>query len=268
MVQRCNMAFKCWFLVAQPVGGQAVPLAASHRPLLSQCHNNKKGRGRGGRESLYKIQHPSYWLNLGHHHDHYIDNLSWRNIMRGELYSAITTIGSHVASSSSTARWECIFQLGDKVLPTDSFVCTWWNSLKGEAFDSLGKALLLPNDMDHYVGCRDDDLISKLKWHTIAVSIPNSWACLSYLAFTSFKLILIFLSVNYQLVLTFLVTFVASGCSTDPCCGGLVQRDDGRGWQGKSPEAGCRSQLERKNIRVVLGATQSNYSEECLRGGW
>lgn len=60
--------------------------------------------------------------------------------------------------------------LGDKVLPIDSFVRTWQNSLGGKTSDSLGNVLLLPNDMDHYKGCRDYDLFSKLKWHTIAVS--------------------------------------------------------------------------------------------------
>lgn len=66
------------------------------------------------------------------------------------------------------------FPTGRQGFLNDSSICTWWNGLKREVSDSLGKALLLPNDMKHYAGCQDDDLISKLKWHTIAMSDPNS----------------------------------------------------------------------------------------------
>ena len=84
-------------------------------------------------------------------------------------------IGSHVASTSSTStsEWECNFQLGDKVLPNDSYVRTWRNGLWGQVSDSLGKALLLPADLGHYLDCWDEDIVLKLKWHTIAVSIPT-----------------------------------------------------------------------------------------------
>ena len=62
-------------------------------------------------------------------------------------------IGSYVAFTSSTSifGWECNFQLGDKVLLIKSYVQTWRNGLGGQAFDSLGKALLLPINLDHYV---------------------------------------------------------------------------------------------------------------------
>ena len=84
-------------------------------------------------------------------------------------------IGSHVASTSSTStsEWECNFQLGDKVLPNDSYVQTWRNGLWGKVFDSLGKAPLLPVDLGHYLDCWDGDIVLKLKWHTIVVSIPT-----------------------------------------------------------------------------------------------
>lgn len=84
-----------------------------------------------------------------------------------------TIIGSHVASTSSTPSigWECTFHLGDKVLFTDSYVRTWRGGLRGQVSNSLEQALLLPANLKHYVSCRDEDIILKLKWHTIAVSI-------------------------------------------------------------------------------------------------
>lgn len=35
--------------------------------------------------------------------------------------------------------------------------------------DSLGRALLLSADMEHYVSCQDYGLVLKLKWHTVVV---------------------------------------------------------------------------------------------------
>lgn len=57
-----------------------------------------------------------------------------------------------------------------KVLPTDSSVWTLRNGLNGQISDSLGKALLLLAGINHYADYRDEDINSKLKWHTIAVS--------------------------------------------------------------------------------------------------
>ena len=76
-----------------------------------------------------------------------------------------TIIGSQVASTSSnpSTKWECTFHLGDKILPSDSYVRTWKSSLGGQVFDSLRKALLLPADLEHYSGYQDKDLILKLK---------------------------------------------------------------------------------------------------------
>ena len=69
--------------------------------------------------------------------------------------SQLAVIRSHVASTSltSTSKWECYFQLGDKVLPTDSYIWTWRNGLGGQVSNSLGKALFLPTDQDHYADC-------------------------------------------------------------------------------------------------------------------
>lgn len=76
-----------------------------------------------------------------------------------------TIISSQVASTSSnpSTEWECTFHLGDKILPSDSYVRTWKSSLGGQVFDSLRKALLLPADLEHYSGYQDKDLILKLK---------------------------------------------------------------------------------------------------------
>lgn len=62
--------------------------------------------------------------------------------------------------------------LGDKSFPNDSFVQTWRSGLGGQVVESLGYALLLPADIKHYSGYRDEDLIHKLKWQNIAVSTP------------------------------------------------------------------------------------------------
>lgn len=82
-------------------------------------------------------------------------------------------IRSHVTftSSTSSSRGECNFQLEDKVLPTNSYIRTWRNGLRGQVFDSLGMAILLLANLDHYLDSRDEDIVLKLKWHTIAVSI-------------------------------------------------------------------------------------------------
>ena len=60
--------------------------------------------------------------------------------------------------------------VGDKSIPNDSFVRTWRSGLRGQVAESLGQALLLPIDMEHYSSYQDEDLILKLKWHNIAVT--------------------------------------------------------------------------------------------------
>ena len=59
--------------------------------------------------------------------------------------------------------------MGDKSLPNNSFVRTWRSDLGGQVTESLGKALLLPINMEHYLSYQDKDLVLKLKWHNIAV---------------------------------------------------------------------------------------------------
>ena len=116
-------------------------------------------------------------------------------------------IGSHVASTSSTStfKWEYNFQLGDKVLPTDSYTRTWRNGLRGQVSDSLGKALLLPANLEHYADFQDEDIVLKLRWHTVAMSIciPHLLSFLYYYAFTFSNFYTNFISVNTRITLTF-----------------------------------------------------------------
>ena len=81
-------------------------------------------------------------------------------------------IGFQVATSSmgSATEWECTFHLGDKVLLSNSYLRTWRSGEGGHISDSLMQALLLLADIEHYSGCQDENLVLKLKWHTIAVS--------------------------------------------------------------------------------------------------
>ena len=79
-------------------------------------------------------------------------------------------------SSGSVALWECTFQLGGQ---SPAFQLLSSNLEKwrgGPGIQQLGQALLLSVDMVHYVGCRDDDLVLKLKWHTIVVRFTSTQA--------------------------------------------------------------------------------------------
>nr|POF10530.1 hypothetical protein CFP56_04755 [Quercus suber] len=60
--------------------------------------------------------------------------------------------------------------LGENVLPTDSSVQTWRSSVEGQVVKSLKWALLLPADIEHYLGYQDEDLSLKLKWHRIVAA--------------------------------------------------------------------------------------------------
>lgn len=74
--------------------------------------------------------------------------------------------------------------LGEKVLPTDSFVRTWRSGLGGTISVSLRQALLLPVHMEHYSSYRDVDLVLKLQWNNIAVStLSFSYPFLFYFPF-------------------------------------------------------------------------------------
>lgn len=89
-------------------------------------------------------------------------------------------IDSQVMASSldSAVPWECTFQLRDKALPSNSYLRTQRNGEGGQVSDSLGQALLLSTNMEHYSSCRDDDLVLKLKSHTIAVRFTSTQALL------------------------------------------------------------------------------------------
>ena len=96
-----------------------------------------------------------------------------------------------MASTSLTPStgWKCTFHLGDKVLPTDSSIQTWRSGLGGQVSDSLKQALLLPANLDHYAVYRDEDIILKLKWYTIAMSIPSlNRYCFHYYLFLYFSI--------------------------------------------------------------------------------
>ena len=106
----------------------------------------------------------------------------------------------------------------DKVLPTDSFIRTWMSGLQGTTSDSLGQALLLPIDVEHYSGSQND---LKLKWHNIVVSILS----FSYPMLFSPPPPPLFLFKCYFLVYTnFLIIFVIIlGRPVDSHCGQSVE---------------------------------------------
>ena len=85
--------------------------------------------------------------------------------------SQAVIIGVAASSSGSATPLKCSFHLGDKVLPSNSYVETWRNGKGGLVSDSLGQVLLLPANLEHYSDYKDDDLVLKLKWHTIVVSL-------------------------------------------------------------------------------------------------
>lgn len=78
--------------------------------------------------------------------------------------------------SGSAPPWECTFQLEGKALPFNSYLQTWISGEEGQVSDSLGQVLLLPANMVHYVDCRDDDLVLKLKWYTITIRFSSTRA--------------------------------------------------------------------------------------------
>ena len=90
-------------------------------------------------------------------------------------------------------------------MPTDSYTRTWRNGLRGQVSDSLGKALLLPANLEHYADFQDEDIVLKLRWHTVAMSIciPHLLSFLYYYAFTFSNFYTNFISVNTRITLTF-----------------------------------------------------------------
>ena len=96
--------------------------------------------------------------------------------------------------------------VGDKSLPNDSFVRTWRSALGGQVAESLDQALLLPTDMEHYSSYQDEDLVLKLKWHNIAVSIsaffhPSLFPFSLFFFFPFFFFLFFCLSVSSRFVL-------------------------------------------------------------------
>ena len=62
----------------------------------------------------------------------------------------------------------------------------------GQVADSLGQALLLLEDMQHYASYWDMDVAIKLKWHTIAVRTPFPFSLFFFFFFSSVSPLLIF----------------------------------------------------------------------------
>ena len=61
--------------------------------------------------------------------------------------------------------------LGDSLLPTNSSIRNWASGQGHWIADSLGQALLLPDDMQYFSEGSDDVISFRLKWHTIAVNL-------------------------------------------------------------------------------------------------
>ena len=107
--------------------------------------------------------------------------------------------------------------------------------------DSLGKTLLLPADLKHYLGCQDDDLILKLKWHNIAVRfylfepLPFCLAVYFIIIIIVYFLFsfLLFISVSNWDILTLSCSVVVLGRPIDPCGGKSTHGGNGGGGQGK-----------------------------------
>ena len=115
-------------------------------------------------------------------------------------------IGYNVASTSTpfSSGWHNTFMLGDKPLPNDSHIRTWRNGLGGQVADSLGQALLLLEDMQHYASYRDMDVAIKLKWHTIVVKTLFSFFFFFFCSSVSpgliFNLLLLFVTIPSCLI--------------------------------------------------------------------
>ncbi|KAF3950438.1 hypothetical protein CMV_023811 [Castanea mollissima] len=101
----------------------------------------------------------------------------WKKRQKGD--SGATVVGSIPPTQLPTpitgresaqvvAPRECSFQLGDKTLPSNLYFRTWRSSEGGHVSYSLRQALMVSADMEHYADCSDDDLVLKLKWHTVA----------------------------------------------------------------------------------------------------
>lgn len=131
------------------------------------------------------------------------------------------------SSSGLAAPWECTFQLGDKALPSSSYIRTWRSGEGDQVSNSIRHALLLSTDIEHYIGCRGNDLVLKLKWHTIVVSSISSQAFINIIKFTS-------VTSRFGIILTLFFNY--SRYPIDPYSGELTEGCPGGGRQGKSPQ--------------------------------
>lgn len=175
MVQKWLMALDRWFPTTQASGGQASAQSIPQQitpPASQQWRKCQKGTtGAAVRDNNPPAAHlptqASSWSTAPSTN---------KTPQEKQPSSQPVIIGLQVAASSSGSAtgWECTFQLGDKVLPSNSYLRTWRSSEGGHVSDSLEQALLFPTDMEHYSGCQDDDLVHKLKWHTLAVSFTST----------------------------------------------------------------------------------------------
>lgn len=101
-------------------------------------------------------------------------------------------------TSSSTPlalRYHNSFMLGEGPLPSTSSIQTWRKGDDGWVADSLGKALLLLEDVYFWDHITDEDIVLNVKWHSIAVSIlPQSFSVTSYVYVLVASLLMSFIS--------------------------------------------------------------------------
>lgn len=161
---------------------QITPLAAQKR----------KKRQKGDNGALVMGGTPSTQLSTLNIDQEYIQVVK-KTFRETQLGNQPVIIGSQVTTSycGSKASWECSFQLGDKSLPSISYLLTWRSGKGGHVFDCLGQALLFSADMEHYASCRVDDLVLKLKWYTVVV----------YFVSCMLTIIILYLSLLFHMLL-------------------------------------------------------------------
>ena len=73
-------------------------------------------------------------------------------------------VGSNIASSSAplASGWQSVFMLGDQPLPVTSSVRNQASGQGGRITDSVGQALLLPNDMQYFAEGSDEAVSLKV----------------------------------------------------------------------------------------------------------
>lgn len=98
----------------------------------------------------------------------------WLSPYRGQgndpLLRELEGGGGASYSNPLSLGWQHTFTRGNGLIPLDSHLQTW---RKGEAVhlvDSLGRALLLPDDLHFWEEFKDEYFALNLKWHSIVVS--------------------------------------------------------------------------------------------------